>query len=937
MSERISDYVNTATSFITLDLFDVSKKISSSPDVFQTQKFTYGTLTSALVAYLGGYYVDLTNAQNISGTKSFTSDIFVGLATYGSGGMSTYDGTTATQVGSGLIGMEDTVAGATYGDSFYLFKNGLLQYDDASTTFNFSLAFPQNIIGAHKTVNFRDLAGTVALLTDLSGYAPLANPNFTGTAKFISTSSIEVDITGQAVTLKNGTTRTVIDSAVGSNATKNIITGTTSFTVNYPDGAANNSATFEDKLGLVALNAVSVSSVGMAQYDAFGRLVNNSALPTTVSSTTLAAGTNTTQLATTAFVTAAINASTSGGGGVYYVSKIGNDSLAVKGNSAKPWLTIDAALIAANSTNSSVVIKYISGSVSVVINGVTYSASDPNTLSIIISGGANLITTISGNNITVTTVAASFICDPGACTGQVTLTARTIVETATVVVLGGDYTVTNSIYKDGVNFGAIGVVNITRSGNLGHLINVEPRSVIGQVISGNFNLFATGTNANVFNYALTGITYYQSNNITIKVAVLSLIAQQSQAIYINCDIVTVSSFDFDYVTALSNGGNAVYTNYVTAKQNIFINCLQSNSSTTDAVEIAGTFYQGMCNSTTGSNKYALILHHNCKFSGSLLSSSANHLNIVGDYNQVEQVGVVSLNMVISGNYNVIESKATIINNSGQGNEFDMMGSCVGFTNSGSAVLRNLTGSPSIYWNGDYAKITNSGNLLVKDFICNGTNGMWMNISAGTVTLDTDFDIISNNITISGGTLIVNKRLRALQSANNDDISGDLIVWFGGNIILRPGAILIKSHVDANIISSNIIRAISVYSCFTNQDFRTAVKRKDNCTVGGTIVVGEVYTDIINLVSYNVAAVAGDTSTSIVAKLIIAIAAAPVVATNNGTNYDIVANVAGTNYTRTVSKTAGTGTIFNLRKISNNSANTTPITGASISVDTTNLL
>ena len=52
MSEKISDYVTPVTNLAGGDLFDVSKLISSGPDVYESQKLDYSILLSQLQADL---------------------------------------------------------------------------------------------------------------------------------------------------------------------------------------------------------------------------------------------------------------------------------------------------------------------------------------------------------------------------------------------------------------------------------------------------------------------------------------------------------------------------------------------------------------------------------------------------------------------------------------------------------------------------------------------------------------------------------------------------------------------------------------------------------------------------------------------------------------------------------------------------------------------
>ena len=48
MSEKISEYTTSVTALASGDLMDVSKLISTSPDVYQSQKLNYSVLLTEL-------------------------------------------------------------------------------------------------------------------------------------------------------------------------------------------------------------------------------------------------------------------------------------------------------------------------------------------------------------------------------------------------------------------------------------------------------------------------------------------------------------------------------------------------------------------------------------------------------------------------------------------------------------------------------------------------------------------------------------------------------------------------------------------------------------------------------------------------------------------------------------------------------------------------
>ena len=62
MSEKISEYTTSVTALASGDLMDVSKLISTSPDVYQSQKLNYSVLLTELNADLG--FIDGSGTTN---------------------------------------------------------------------------------------------------------------------------------------------------------------------------------------------------------------------------------------------------------------------------------------------------------------------------------------------------------------------------------------------------------------------------------------------------------------------------------------------------------------------------------------------------------------------------------------------------------------------------------------------------------------------------------------------------------------------------------------------------------------------------------------------------------------------------------------------------------------------------------------------------------
>jgi hypothetical protein len=159
MSEKISQYAITATSFIAVDLFDVSKKISSGPDVYQTQKFTYATLLTAL----GASFVDFTSTQTIDGLKTFSNTVKVG--SYGGREVDINAYSIIMKDGSGRV-TTDNASGA----------HATKTIQTGATSF--TIYYPDG--GASNYINFEDKTGYVALNNNIVYSAGLAQYNSAG-------------------------------------------------------------------------------------------------------------------------------------------------------------------------------------------------------------------------------------------------------------------------------------------------------------------------------------------------------------------------------------------------------------------------------------------------------------------------------------------------------------------------------------------------------------------------------------------------------------------------------------------------------------------------------------------------------------------------------------------------------------------------------------
>jgi hypothetical protein len=107
---------------------------------------------------------------------------------------------------------------------------------------------------ADRTITFPDATGTVALTTDLSSYAPLANPTFTGTVNAAAlTLSGDLTVNGTTTTV-NSTTINVTNAFVFEGTTANDFETTLTVT----DPTADRTITLPDAGGTVQLRVENV-------------------------------------------------------------------------------------------------------------------------------------------------------------------------------------------------------------------------------------------------------------------------------------------------------------------------------------------------------------------------------------------------------------------------------------------------------------------------------------------------------------------------------------------------------------------------------------------------------------------------------------------------------------------------------------------------------
>jgi len=218
MSEKISEYATSVTALASGDLMDVSKLISTSPDVYQSQKLNYSLLLTELNADLtinnlgnsdltsttnaryfklnGDATTNLLRVQNNSNQNivQFRGDRSILIDGY------TTNGFVKTSAGTGLITVSTQVAATEGGTGISSYTTGDILYSSASNTLA-KLA-----------------AGTNGHVLTLAAGVPswAAAPNL-GSANLTSSDD------SRTFTLKTGTTATqnlAILTGAGGNLTK---------------------------------------------------------------------------------------------------------------------------------------------------------------------------------------------------------------------------------------------------------------------------------------------------------------------------------------------------------------------------------------------------------------------------------------------------------------------------------------------------------------------------------------------------------------------------------------------------------------------------------------------------------------------------------------------------------------------------------------------
>lgn len=138
---------------------------------------------------------------------------------------------------------------------------------------------------ADRTITIPDATGTVALTSDLSSYATLANPTFTGTVNAAAlTLSGDLTVNGTTTTV-NSTTINVTNAFVFEGTTADAFETTLTVT----DPTADRTITLPDSTGTVALTTDLSSYIPLSTFDTKGDLLVASADNTVAK---LAVGTN---------------------------------------------------------------------------------------------------------------------------------------------------------------------------------------------------------------------------------------------------------------------------------------------------------------------------------------------------------------------------------------------------------------------------------------------------------------------------------------------------------------------------------------------------------------------------------------------------------------------------------------------------------------------
>ena len=138
MSEKISEYTTSVTALASGDLMDVSKLISTSPDVYQSQKLNYSVLLTELNADLG--FIDGSGTTNT--LSKFTSSGTIGDSTIIDNGVNyllsllSTNGFVKTTGGTGQLSISSQVSATEGGTGRGSWTAGSLPYISATNTFS---------------------------------------------------------------------------------------------------------------------------------------------------------------------------------------------------------------------------------------------------------------------------------------------------------------------------------------------------------------------------------------------------------------------------------------------------------------------------------------------------------------------------------------------------------------------------------------------------------------------------------------------------------------------------------------------------------------------------------------------------------------------------------------------------------------------------------
>jgi hypothetical protein len=258
---------------------------------------------------------------------------------------------------------------------------------------------------ADRTITFPDATGTVALTTDLSSYATLANPTFTGTVNAAGL-TLSGDLT------VNGTTTTVNSTTINvSNAF--VFEGTTAdafeTTLTVTDPTADRTITLPNATGTVQLRVTDVDDTEIGYLNGV-----TSAIQTQIDSKSPTAGN--TSLVTLGTVTT----------GTWSA-----DTIAINkgGTGATTAMTAATALLPAQTSNSG---KYLTNDGAGTLSWATVAGYSAPTLgSTSIASGAT-VTTIAGLTLSNATLSGSLTAGGGTGTsGQVLVSTGSGVQWST--------------------------------------------------------------------------------------------------------------------------------------------------------------------------------------------------------------------------------------------------------------------------------------------------------------------------------------------------------------------------------------------------------------------------------------------------------------------------------------------------------------------------